>query len=336
MRDAELGGFEMQSNIAVETGDHIAQIENILFKKFAKPNGDNYFMGNKNIVTGHIKQLSFRGKIVIEQMDYSFLYPVSRQYHTQVPFIELLYLDSGKIVNRDSISVETLVNAGIHIYLNTGEMGELVFSPDVPVKGIRIIVREEFYNGDLKERFPFDNLNIDNIKQLTNQNHSNPELQLIFNQIKKGIEVGIRSELFYESKISELLFLIASKNSNIFLQAQNNKHKLTNNDLFLVNKAKAMIDNNLSRNPKISDLAKFTNISAAKLQLDFQSAFNCTIHDYVQKARMGEALRMIENTDDPLKKIAKEVGCKNPSRFAEIFKFTFGVLPRDYRNSHRK
>jgi AraC-like DNA-binding protein len=331
-----LAGFEMQSNISVETGDHIAQIENILFKKFAKPNGDNYFIGNKDIVTGHIKQLSFREKIFIEQLDYKFRYPVSKRYHTQVPFIELLYFDCAKIVNRVNSFVETSINAGIHIYLNTGDAGELVFLPDIPMKGIRIIVYEKFYNCDLKQRFPYDSLNIDNVKQFANENHSNPELQLIFSQIKKGIELGIRSELFYESKVSELLFLISSKNSHVFFQTQNHKHRLTNNDLSLVNKAKSMIDNNLSRNPKINTIAKFTNISPAKLQLDFQSVFNCTIHEYVQKARMSEALRMIENTDAPFYKIAKEVGCKNPSRFAEIFKFTFGVLPSDYRNSHRK
>lgn len=326
----------MQPDISIETGDQIAQAEGILFKKFERHNGYNYFRGNEHIVAGYIKQLSFHGKIFIEQLDYQFNCLVSKQYHTQIPFIELIYLNSAKVLNYHNSSVESSVNLGIHIYLNTGNAGELIFLPDVPVKGIRIIVLEEFYHNDLKNRFPYDNLNIDNLKQSNSQNYSDPALQLIFAQIKKSMELGIISELYYESKIAELLFLISSKKSHIISPIQNIKHKLTNNDILTVNTAKSMIDNNLLHTPRISDLAKFTNVSPAKLQIDFQSAFNCTIHEYVQKVRMQEALQKIENTDEPFYMIAKEVGCKNPSRFAEIFKYTFGILPSEYRNSHKK
>jgi AraC-like DNA-binding protein len=111
---------------------------------------------------------------------------------------------------------------------------------------------------------------------------------------------------------------------------------LTNADLFLVNKVKSIIDGNLYQTPKIPELSQLVKVSPAKLQIDFQMAAGCTIHNYVQKARMKEALWKIENTDEPLYEIAKSVGCKNPGRFAELFKDTFGVSPSKYRDMHRK
>jgi AraC-like DNA-binding protein len=47
---------------------------------------------------------------------------------------------------------------------------------------------------------------------------------------------------------------------------------------------------------------------------------------------MTEALAKVENTDEPLYAIARDIGCKNPSRFSELFKKTYGVTPTEYRN----
>jgi AraC-like DNA-binding protein len=311
-------------------------VEGPLFRKLKKCSGYNYFIGNDNIVTGHVKQLSFHDKIFIELMNYQCRLSISKQYHTQIPFIELICLDSVKALNRYNNSDAFSIDSGIHIYLNTGKAGELVFLSDIPVKGIRIVVFEEFYNCNLKQRFPGDVLNIDSLIQFNNQNHTNPALQLIFSQIRESVELGIMSELYYESKITELLFLVTAKNNNIIPSIQSDSRKLKNRDLLIVNKVQSIIDTNLVHTPNISELAKLSAISPAKLQIDFQIAFGCTIHRYVQKARMSDALQRIENTDDPLYQIAKNIGLKNASRFAEIFKNTFGVLPSEYRNSHKK
>jgi AraC-like DNA-binding protein len=328
----------MQSNISIEARDRIVQAEGPLFRKLKKCSGYNYIIGNDNIITGHVKQLSFRDRIFIEHMDYRCCFPVTKQYHTQIPFIELICLDSAKALNRCNNSDEFSIDSGIHIYLNTGKTGELVFSSDIPLKGIRIIVFEEFYNRTLQQRFPCDVLNIDSLVQFNNQNHlrSNPALQLIFSQIRENIKSGIMSELYYENKITELLFLATAKNNKTIPSIQSDSRKLKNRDLLMVNKVQSIIDNNLLHTPNISELAKLSDISPAKLQNDFQIAFGCTIHDYVQKARMSDALQRIENTDDPLYQIARNIGLKNASRFAEVFKNTFGVLPSAYRNSHKR
>lgn len=326
----------MQPDISFETGDNIAQTKGFLFNEVRKPNGYTYFIGNEKIVTGHIKQLSFHGSLFIEQMDYQFYHPVSKQCHTKIPFVELYYAVSLKGSYRYDGSDELSLVPGIHIYFNTGVPGELVFFPDMPIRGIRIIIFEEFYDSYLKQRYPNDDLCIGNLRQYNNQNHVNPALQFIFSQIKKSMESGIVSELYYESKIAELLYLITSENIHKTASAKNNIHILKSHDLLLVNSVKSIINKQLIDTPTISELAKRIHISPAKLQIDFQTAFGCTIHSYVQQVRMKEALWKLENTDETIYQIAKEVGCKNPSRFGEIFKYTFGVLPSQYRDLHRR
>jgi AraC-like DNA-binding protein len=177
-------------------------------------------------------------------------------------------------------------------------------------------------------------LNLDTLPQFDNKNYACPELQIVFNQIKQGMKLGIESELYYESKATEILFLISEKYNN--LTKQNEKRVLKQNDLYAVNEAKRIIDDNISNYPKISEICSFVHVSPAKLQVDFQTAFGCTIHGYVQKVRMKEALHKIEATDEPFYMIARSVGCKSPGRFSEIFRDTFGVTPSEYRNSRNK
>jgi transcriptional regulator GlxA family with amidase domain len=100
-----------------------------------------------------------------------------------------------------------------------------------------------------------------------------------------------------------------------------------------MNMAKAMIDGRISDAPKVTELARLTGRCATKLQNDFRTAFGCTIHDYVQKARMTEALSKMADAGIPLYAISRAVGFKQPSRFTEIFRRTYGISPSEYRNS---
>ncbi|MFP3043629.1 AraC family transcriptional regulator [Treponema primitia] len=324
----------METILVFETGDYIPQGENVLFTSIEKSANYHYFRGTKDLSAGYIKQLSCHGKLFIERMDYQFYQPVSKKYHTTVPFIEILCLDSINLQISDGFLGEFSINKGVYVYHNTGNEGTLVFQPKNPVRGIRIIIFEEFYNHDFIQKFHDDNLNLDHLSNVNNYEYSNPPLQLVCSQIKQSMDAGITSEPYYESKAAEILFLIAWENKHI-ISSGIKKNTIRQNDLCSVNEVKNIINTHISNTPKIAEIASSVKVSAAKLQIDFQTAFGCTIHEYVQKARMKEALCRIEHTDDPLYRISKEVGCKNPGRFAELFKITFGMSPSEYRKSHR-
>jgi AraC-like DNA-binding protein len=87
---------------------------------------------------------------------------------------------------------------------------------------------------------------------------------------------------------------------------------------------------------KIAELARLTGRCTTKLQNDFKAAFGCTVHGYLQQARMAAALSKIADTEIPLYEISCEIGFKQPSRFTEIFRRTYGVTPTEYRSTAKE
>ncbi|MDR2179186.1 MAG: AraC family transcriptional regulator [Synergistaceae bacterium] len=262
-------------------------------------------------------------------MDFQFNRPVVIPYETQERFIELLCLDSLEAVNREHGEGEFNYGKGIYVYMNQGNSGEIFFSHTVPIKGVRIIIQEEFYQSYLKQRFPNDYLNVDHLFSMNNKNWPSPELRFIFEQVRRNMSYGTDSELYYESKMAEILFVLSAENSGRWLPRRQNR--LKQDDFEAVSRVKDIVATQLSSPPKLSELAFLTGTSVTKLQNDFKTAFGCTIHEYLQKNRMTSALYKIENPDIPLYTISQEIGFKNPSRFSEIFKHTYGVTPTEYR-----
>jgi AraC-like DNA-binding protein len=282
-----------------------------------------------DLVEGYVRELTLGDKFSIEDMDYSFRGHACVKYHTQEPFLELLGLDAIEAVNREYENGDFPILSGIYVNLNQGKAGELRFLPGATVRGVRIIVKEAFYNACLKSRFPRDELDISRLLGMYGGLCRNPRLRMIFGQIRDSIRSGVDSEIYYESKVTEMLYIVTHMDT----QTVPAKRPLAAADLSAVEKARGILDERLSAPPKIAELAKFTGTSSAKLQRDFKAAFGTTIHAYIQSLRMSRALARMEWSEEPLYVIARDVGCKNPGRFAELFKKTYGVTPDEYRRN---
>ena len=67
------------------------------------------------------------------------------------------------------------------------------------------------------------------------------------------------------------------------------------------------------------------------LKKTFKQINGCTITEYIQQTRIGQAEFLLSNTDLSIAQIAKTVGYSNASRFAELFQRNIGILPGEYR-----
>jgi AraC-like DNA-binding protein len=253
-------------------------------------------------------------------------------YHIQKGFIELVCLESAQMINREYSTGEFRIGRGMYVYRNQGRRGEFVILPGTPVRGIRIQILEEFYRDYLKDHFPVKELDTSYLSRLNNKPYTSPALRFVFGQIQLSMQAGINLELYYESKIAEMLCLLAAETSCIQTLSKG-KRSLSRTDMKAMYLAKDMIDGRISDAPKVTELARLTGRCATKLQNDFQIAFGCTIHEYLQKARMTEALSKMTDAEIPLYAISHAVGFKQPSRFTEIFRRTYGITPSEYRNS---
>jgi AraC-like DNA-binding protein len=203
----------------------------------------------------------------------------------------------------------------------------------VPVRGVRIAIKGRFLSDYLTRRFPQETFALPLRDRAKNACLRNPRLQVIFSQIRNSIRSGVECEMYYESKIIELLCVFSELNADCVVVPE--LRRLSGADRNAVEDVKMILEERFTDAPTIAQLALLTGKSQAKLQHDFKAIVGCTIHGYLQSIRMAKALDMVEHTETPLYIIAREVGCKKPGRFAELFKNTYGVTPDIHRRNLR-
>jgi AraC-like DNA-binding protein len=240
----------------------------------------------------------------------------------------MLCIDSIDAVSREYGVGDFPVRAGIYVHRTHGRDGELLFLPDFPVRGIRVAVDEDFCKTCMKDEVTGCFWSSGKPRGLNGLNPTGAELCLTFAQIKRSMEREVGSELYYRSKVFEILSLLSQAEGGKCVRA---RKRLISADIDAVNEAKMIMSERISDPPTISELARMTGTSAAKLQNDFKAECGRTLHDYGQAIRMTEAMRMVAETDEPFYEIARRVGCKKSGWFSEIFRKTYGLTPQEYR-----
>jgi AraC-like DNA-binding protein len=280
-------------------------------------------------LVGYIKQTSFRSGFFIEDMDFRFRHSSVRRHFTPAKFVEILCLDSIGAVYREYDRAETPIETGVSVNRGEDANGELVFLPNIPVQGIRIVIDEDFYRSLQPDIFSQSFSALGNSDITLGTTAHDPELRLVFGQIKRALEREFPDEPYYKNKITEIIYLLARAKSAENGQKENSQHFLSA-DIIALDRVRNIIEAQISSPPAMAELAKLANANEAKLHNDFKTVYGCTIHDYSQKVRMTAALRKIENSDEPIYSIARGVGYKHPGHFAAIFRNTYGIAPSEY------
>jgi two-component system response regulator YesN len=68
----------------------------------------------------------------------------------------------------------------------------------------------------------------------------------------------------------------------------------------------------------------------------FRKETGLTVTEYIVKERMAMALKLLEDTDQPISTVAMQVGYTNFAYFSQLFRRTTGFTPGDYRKRHRQ
>jgi AraC-like DNA-binding protein len=280
-------------------------------------------------LVGYVKQTAFEGRFFIEDMNFRLRRSSARRHFTPAKFVEILCLDSIGAVYREYGHTETPIETGVSVNRGGEADGELVFLPNIPIQGIRIVIDEDFYRSLRSDIFPrvFSAPEVSDVTLGTNAH--DPELKLVFGQIKRAVGREVAHETYYKNKLSEIIYLLARGEFAENRQKENSK-RFSSADIMALDRVKGMIEAQISEPPTMVELARLANASEAKLHSDFKAVYGCTIHDYSQKIRMSEALRKIENGDEPLYSIARGIGYKHPGHFAAVFRNTYGITPSEY------
>lgn len=228
----------------------------------------------------------------------------------------------------------TQVNKGICCYINTSKLVSAYCEKGKPTRFTKILITQDYYEGFLKQRYKGEYLNPKDAIRFLEQNPNLPELNFIFQQIRDSEAKGTSLKLYLESKVLEILSLVTHN-----LQQNQTKTrlsvKLDKKDLRALTKVINFMKKDLSKYPSIADLSKLANMSTTRFQMAFKKTYGATIYDYFREMRMNNALLLLKNSDYSIKDIAKKVGYNNAGHFAGIFKKTYGMGPKEYRNMHQ-
>jgi len=102
-------------------------------------------------------------------------------------------------------------------------------------------------------------------------------------------------------------------------------------DIECIEKAKKLIDADISSHTTIATLAIKSGIGETKLKAGFKKYYGCSPYAYLRKQRMIKAAELIADTQKTMKQIARTTGFRHTNNFITAFTAYYHVSPGRYR-----
>ncbi|MDF2936880.1 MAG: transcriptional regulator, AraC family [Paenibacillaceae bacterium] len=100
--------------------------------------------------------------------------------------------------------------------------------------------------------------------------------------------------------------------------------------------AKRYLDTHYFADIRLTQVAEDCGISLRQLRRRFLEELGAGPKEYLDKVRYEHALRLLEHTDEPLKRIAAACGYYDEFHFSKCFKKAGGLSPSAYRSANPK
>ncbi len=96
------------------------------------------------------------------------------------------------------------------------------------------------------------------------------------------------------------------------------------------------IDGHFREKILITEIMERNGLSRAEINQAFYDAYGCTPMQYYHQRRIQEGKRLLEQTDMPIREIAKRIGFCSNSHFVPAFKKYMKMTPHQYRRQYRE
>ncbi|MEI6896000.1 MAG: AraC family transcriptional regulator [Psychromonas sp.] len=94
------------------------------------------------------------------------------------------------------------------------------------------------------------------------------------------------------------------------------------------------MENKLTNNWKLNDLASIANMSTSNLLTVFRKATDETPIDYLMRLRIHHAMELLRQSDRTITSIAYDTGFRDSNYFTRQFKKIVGIPPRQFRRKY--
>ncbi|MGF1568228.1 MAG: helix-turn-helix transcriptional regulator [Nodosilinea sp.] len=156
-----------------------------------------------------------------------------------------------------------------------------------------------------------------------------PGMQIALQQILQCPYQGCTQRIFLESKVLELMALILEQE----IAAQDGKHPLAGlkpDDVDRLHWAREVLHQNFDQPLSLAQLARQVGLNECSLKQGFRQLFDTTVFSYLRRCRMERARLLLLEGRMNVGEAAQAVGYTSRSRFAVVFRKTFGVNPKAF------
>ncbi|WP_092478451.1 helix-turn-helix domain-containing protein [[Clostridium] polysaccharolyticum] len=205
---------------------------------------------------------------------------------------------------------------------------------NIPIQSIGIEIMPAYYEDYLKEEYPEEYANPKLAFFEIDETMHFPEMIYLLNQVKNYQGEGLSAKLFYESKVAEAVSLVVEHQKK--QKRPKPQSKLSIEDAQNIATVTAYLNDHYANELPLEQLAKIACMGLSKFKSLFKQVNGCSVTEYVQQRKMSRAEYLLSSTTLTITQISEAIGYSNPSRFAELFKKSTGLVPGEYRKITQK
>jgi len=130
---------------------------------------------------------------------------------------------------------------------------------------------------------------------------------------------------------SLLLEVIIHQVESLYVENENKEIITNKNHYDKIQMVKKLIDEDLSKNHTISELAKTVGTNEQYLKKHFKQFYGKTVMSYITEMKMEHAKKLILMGKYRVSDVARMTGYKHSTHFTTAFKKYFGIIPNSLR-----
>lgn len=247
---------------------------------------------------------------------------------------ESLYIAYYTSISGEELAPYRRLNANcVKTNLNGYRKFKAIMHKNIPIRSVGIEIMPAYYEDYLQKMYPGIYVSPYDAFLEVDETTDFPAMIRLLKQIENYKETGMAGHLFYQAKVAEAIALVIERKKH-FKETKN--VAISPSDMQGIMYVTSFISDHYALDLSVEMLTQISCMSETKLRKLFKQIHKCTITEYIHNQRISQAEYLLGHTDYPIRQIAESVGYTHTSHFADLFRRTTGLLPREYRKMSKR
>ncbi len=158
---------------------------------------------------------------------------------------------------------------------------------------------------------------------------SDPDLAVTVKKIVEDVKSSGRYAQTRDSIMQSLLHF--AQHAALLLANRRNAKKQARDAYIMMD----YINSHIAENIRVSDLSKLVFRSAGGAANAFRAIYNCSIKDYILRAKLETAAHLLRENEHQVSEIAEQLAFCDAQHFSRMFRIRYGMSPTRFRKLFR-